>query len=288
MIIDTHVHVISADEKVYPLRVMTSLLPRPTQTPAPPLWFWEMPVTVEKLLQLMDEAGVEKAVLVQPVLAYSYDNSYATGSALRYPGKFASVGAIDMLEPGAMSRLSYWVSERGMSCLRLFTGRDASWIDDPRTFPVWEKAATFHIPVLISLQPAELPRVRRLLERFPEARVLLDHMANPPVVEGPPFEASKPLFELAEFPNLYLKFSTPNFDALSVKPGLTRDFFQRLVDSFGAERLMWGSNFPTTHNRSYKEMVDFARESLSFLGKEETYWLFEGTALKIWHKLAKA
>ncbi|MFH0847480.1 MAG: amidohydrolase family protein [Chloroflexota bacterium] len=287
MIVDSHVHVVSTDEKAYPIRQMTALFDGiPRHLAASALWYRTMPIPAEQLLKLMEEAGVERAVLVQPVIAYSYDNSYTTDSARHYPGKFVAIGAIDMLEKGAPDRLSYWVKERGMAGLRLFTGRDASWIDDPRTFPVWERASTFKLPICIHVGQHELPRIRDLLKRFPSVPLLLDHLASPHIGGDHPPEAPMGLFELAKFPNLYLKFSTMNFDALGTKPGLIHDVFQQLVERFGAERMMWGSNFPTTHNRPYKAMVELAQESLAFLGEENLKWLLGETALRLWPALA--
>jgi hypothetical protein len=44
-----------------------------------------------------------------------------------------------------------------------------------------------------------------------------------------------------------------------------KEFFTRLIDRFGTRRLMWGSNFPATYDRSLKDQFDLARQELSFL-----------------------
>jgi hypothetical protein len=62
----------------------------------------------------------------------------------------------------------------------------------------------------------------------------------------------------------------------SPKQGLARsgknvcaDFFHCLIDAFGADRLMWGSNFPASNERSYRGFVELAQEQLAFLSAEE-------------------
>ncbi|MGH9016030.1 MAG: amidohydrolase family protein [Acidimicrobiia bacterium] len=80
MLVDTHVHVISDDASRYPLQ--------PARLPG--AWYREAPVTVEELLALMDDAGVDRAVLVQPMGAYSYDNSYAADAAASHPDRLTS------------------------------------------------------------------------------------------------------------------------------------------------------------------------------------------------------
>ena len=45
---------------------------------------------------------------------------------------------------------------------------------------------------------------------------------------------------------------------------------------------MWGSNFPSTYDRSLKEQVELARDQLAFLPPEEQRWIFGETALSLW------
>ena len=85
MIVDTHVHVVSDDLKTYPLN--------PAGRPG--AWYREAPHTAEQLLALMSVAGVDRAVLVQGVGAYSFDNAYVADSAAKHPEHFASVCCID-------------------------------------------------------------------------------------------------------------------------------------------------------------------------------------------------
>jgi predicted TIM-barrel fold metal-dependent hydrolase len=49
--------------------------------------------------------------------------------------------------------------------------------------------------------------------------------------------------------------------------------------------VMWGSNYPNTHDRSYPELVEFARRALDFLSGEDRDWVFGGSALRLWPEL---
>ena len=128
----------------------------------------------------------------------------------------------------------------------------------------------------------QLERLPALLERFPAITVALDHVALPRLREGAPFDSLKPLFELARFPNLYLKFSTETFYAARRGKSTPRAFFERLVEGFGSKRMMWGSNFPATYDQSLKEQLTMARAELSFLSDEDQRWVFGETALTLW------
>src|SRR5262249_5253878 len=152
-------------------------------------------------------------------------------------------------------QLTYWVKQRGVRGIRLFTTTETegSWLDDPHTFPVWERAASLGIPICIMTLFHQIPRVRTMLERFPAVTVALDHLAMPRLSAAPLNKGVQPLFDLARSQNLYLKFSTVTLSAARKGKSAPKGLFTRLIDHFGARRLMWGSNFPATHDRSLKD-----------------------------------
>jgi L-fuconolactonase len=271
MIVDTHVHVVAADQQRYPRKL----------APAHTEWVQDMPAEV--LMHRMDDAGIDRALAVQAYGAYEYDNSYAADSAMRYPDRFVSVCILDPLRIDAPEQLTYWVKERGVRGLRLFalTQPDSEWIDDPRTFPLWERAASMAVPICVCIKFRQVPRLSVALERFPSIAVALDHLGAPRLAEGPPYEALRPLFELARFPNLYLKFSSVNLYGARTGNSTSREFFRRLLEIFGPDRLMWGSNFPATYDRGLKEQLELAMDELSFLSAEDRVKLFAGTSQRL-------
>ena len=58
-----------------------------------------------------------------------------------------------------------------------------------------------------------------------------------------------------------------------------------LIDSYGSERLMWGSNYPMNHEHPVPGLVDMARRELSFLGAGDFDNLMGGTALGLYPSL---
>jgi L-fuconolactonase len=272
MIIDTHVHVISGDQRKYPRRADEQ--------------DWVRDTSGEMLLALNRDAGVDRTVLVQGYGAYECDNSYAADCARQHPDSFASVCILDPRQADAPEQLSYWVRERGVSGLRLLTIVEPEpLLDDPRTFPLWTRAASLAIPICIMTRFHQVSRLPAMLERFPDVRVALDHLALPRLSDGPPYDSLQPLFELLRFSNLHLKFSTETLYAARRGRSTPKEFFSRLLERFGARRIMWGSNFPATHDRSFKEQVELAREDLAFLPQEDQRWLFSETALSLWPAL---
>jgi L-fuconolactonase len=273
VIVDTRVHVISKDQQKYPRR--------PGELPE-----WVQDLSGATLVALNREAGIDRTVLVQGFGAYAFDNSYAADCAAEYPDRFSSVCIVDQLAKDAADRLTYWVKRRGVRGVRLFTIDEPEvMVDDPRALPFWERAAALAIPVCIMMRFHQVPRLPALLERFPQVPVALDHVAVPRLREGPPYDTLGPLFDLVRFPNLYLKFSSETIYAARRGRSSPREFFSWLLEHFGPDRIMWGSNFPATHDRSLREQLVMAREELSFLPEEHQRWLLGETALRLWPTL---
>jgi predicted TIM-barrel fold metal-dependent hydrolase len=127
MIIDTHVHVISDDQRKYPRRADAQA--------------WVRDTSGEILLALNREAGGDRTVLVQGFGAYECDNSYTADCARRYPDSFASVCIV---QGDAPLQLSYWVRERGVSGVRLFTTIEPEPpLDHPLMLSLWTRAARY-------------------------------------------------------------------------------------------------------------------------------------------------
>ena len=245
-------------------------------------------LSADTLLKLNREAGVDRTILVQGFGPYLFDNGYAADCAAAHRDQFASVCIVDQLAPDAPDKLAYWVEERGVRGLRLFTTEEPErLIDDPRTLPLWERAAQLAIPVCILMRPHQVERLPALLERFPSIPVALDHVALSRLRDSAPYQNLKPLFDLARVPHLYLKFSTETLYASKRGKSTSREFFARLVDQFGAKRIMWGSNYPATYDRSLKDQLFLAREELSFLSDEDQRWMFGETALLLWPELRR-
>ncbi len=275
MLVETHCHVVAPDQEKYPRRLSQGALGG-----------WVRDLSAEDLLASMDEAGIDRAVVVQAYGAYEADNSYTADSVARFPDRFAGVFAIDPQLGDAPGRAAYWTRERGLRGARLVTlTRPELRLDDPRLVPVWEQIAALQIPLCLLTQFRQLPLLGALLQRFPGVTVALDHMATPKLSGGPPYAEVQPLFDLARFPNCYLKISTVSIDAAMAGHSTGAEFFRRLVDTFGARRIMWGSNFPATYDRSLKEQVDLAREQLAFLSAEDQRSIFADTALSLWPSL---
>jgi L-fuconolactonase len=278
--IDTHPHIISDDESRYPL---APLFGKRSD------WSQERPTTVETLIAAMDEAGVAKAAVVHSSTTYGYDNSYVVDGCAKYPDRLVAVGSVDVLQPNATDTIRMWV-DRGLAGLRLFTGGstkdfDPSELDDPKSFPSWELCSELSLPMCIQTGPIGLPQITMLARRFPNVRILLDHLARPDVLDGPPYKAAESLFELAPLENIYLKLTPRIFGDVKKGQANAETFFPKLVQVFGSKRLAWGSNYPTSEGTLVANL-DKAKAGLASLSGEDQEWIFGKTAQVLYPQLA--
>lgn len=279
-IVDIHPHVIATDTVKYPLAPLGG-----TQS----TWSRDRPTPFEKLIEAMDAAGVDKAAVVQASTAYGHDNSYVAEAVAAFPKRFTGVFSTDVLAPDAVDKMRYWL-DRGFSGMRLFTTGSTmpgqqTWFDDPRTYPAWEYAGKAGIPVCMQMTPAGFPQLRGLMERFPQVRMILDHLSRPHLIDGPPYAADQAFFDLARYANVYLKVTPVNLAVADWGKGAPASFFGRLVETFGANRIAWGSNFPATAGTLTDNLAN-ARAKLASLSDADRAWIFGKTAQALYPSLA--
>jgi predicted TIM-barrel fold metal-dependent hydrolase len=274
VIVDTHVHVVAEDRERYPLRPTGISLD----------WFRDAPVTVEDLLERMAAAGVDRAVLVQPMSAYGFDNRYVIDSARTHSDRLTSVVIVDTTDDPAR-RLRAMASD-GVTGVRLFAigNPTLARLDHSEALGVWEVATELDLPVVVTILSHKLHELRVMLERFPATTVALDHCGFPDVSGGPPYAEAAALFGLATLPNVNLKVSCHLLEQAEAT-GDPRDLVDQLAATFGADRLLWGSDYPQTHDRPYAALAALGRTACSRLSPADQRRFLGDNALRLWPEL---
>ena len=286
IVVDAHTHVISDDTARYPLRP-PGLAQGSGGSRRPADWFRTHPITAEGLLAEAATAGVDRVVFVQAMGAYGYDNTYCADAARAHPERATSVAIVDpgASDPGA--DLTHWVRERGMRGVRVFAiGGDEAFLDGEAGDAMFATAGVLGIPVVVATLSTGLARLARVVRRHPEVPVALDHCGFPDLRGGPPYAAAAPLFALAEHPSLHLKVSGLILGQVEAAGGRPADVVARLADAFGARRLLWGSDHPQTHDRSYTDLVRLCRDASADLSDDDRSWYLGRTACALWPELA--
>jgi len=236
----------------------------------------------------MDAAGVDKAVVVQASTAYGYDNSYLADAVAAHPDRLTGVFAVDVLAPDAIEKIEFWKS-KGLSGLRLFTAGStlagqADWLADARTHVMWRYAVTTGLPVCLQMRPPGIAQLAGVLEQFPEATILIDHLARSVFDDGPPYESAAGLWALARYPNVNLKLTLRNIEAAEHGASTVPAFLDKLLSTYGAGRIAWGSNFPAAE-WPLGELVKRALDALAPLSADDRQTILSGTALRLYPAL---
>src|SRR5215470_5826545 len=171
------------------------------------------PFTIEKLVPLMDEAGVDRVVVVPP--SWPGDrNDYGLEAAKRYPNRFHVMGRIPLKDPKSAELLPKWKQQPGMLGVRVtFLGPAAAWITDGSADWFWPAAEKARLPVMF-LSPGRASEFARIAERHPQLTLIVDHMGvNVDVVKaGKLLDAIDQTALLAKYPNVSVKLSAaPNY-----------------------------------------------------------------------------
>ena len=244
--------------------------------------------TLELFQDYMEEAGVRKAVFVQPWF-YHWDNSYLTRSIHRAPERFRGVCVIDPRGPQAPVELRKWRAQ-GITGIRLRAFRPGEgpvggpWFGTDETLPLWEAFAETGTIVTALWPGREVTRLHGLLARFPNVRVIIDHLNKPVPSEGveqPRFQA---LLELASLPTVHVKLSGFHHWCLDRYPyPSAMPFVQAAVAAFGADRCMWGSDFPhVLAGCGYVRNRNLLARAATFLSPGQLDAIMGGTAARVW------
>ena len=271
MIIDTHTHVVSSDKSKHPL------------DPGARGWSTEVSNDVEDLISEMDGAGVQCATLVQPAGTYGLDNIYQCDSAKQYAPRTVAVGILDPAAPDAADKLSYWVNEHGMNGVRLQSQAEP---DDPRCDILWERAEALGVPISIGGggQPEKVNRMRNVGARHPNVIFAPDPFAGWSGAEDKAAMTTA-LEDLAKLPNAYLRISSTSLGSYANLTSAEKELFRRVIDAFTPQRVMWGSNFPSSRDGGYFGQVQLGLAALSWLSDDDRNWIMGETAHKLWPML---
>lgn len=135
------------------------------------------------------------------------------------------------------------------------------------------------------IYPRQLPAAIELVGRFPNQPFVLDHIAKPPIKEGALSPWCEQIRELAQAPNVMCKVSgmVTEADHGRWQPSDFRQYLDVVLEAFGAERLMFGSDWPVCLLAAgYGEVHRLATNFAAQLSPEEREAFFGGNAARFY------
>ncbi|KXU37371.1 hypothetical protein AXK12_01855 [Cephaloticoccus capnophilus] len=224
--------------------------------------------SVDELLRTMDEAGVERAILLswywEHLESCRLQNRFYASCIHAYPDRFYAFASVHpgpggAGESAALAELD-WAREHGLCGVGELSPHSVGWaVDDPLLAAVFERAGDWGWPVNLHVTEADsrpypgkvetpLSDFLTLAERHPRTRFILAHWgANLPLVVTGKLPSNL-YFDTAASPLIYGRGKASGAagrgDPVSSPNESLEGPWRKFVDTVGADRVLFGSDYP--------------------------------------------
>jgi L-fuconolactonase len=243
--------------------------------------------TGEEMAAAMDAVGVDAAIIVSTFNLYRYDPSYALEVYAKYPERFRVVKPIDPANPAVDDVLADWAKTKGAVGVRLMLREEQiSDPTDPRLNRAFAAAGRHGLPVNF-LCWGRLDDGTEAVRRNPDTVIVIDHLGllqpnEPPPLAAPWADLPK-LLALAAYPNVRVKIS--GACTLSREAFPYDDIWDpvlRIIDAFGIDRCMWGTDWTRTSGMLTYEQGVAPFRNTDRLSDSDRSKLMGGTLQKVY------
>lgn len=234
--------------------------------------------------------GVSKTILVQAA-ATEAETDHLLALADSDAGVAGVVGWIDLADASRLPTLQRWASDPKFKGVRpmLQDLLDANWLDHGPHLDMVGALVDLGLRFDALVKTEHLPALARFAARWPQLPIVIDHAAKPALAQGGRAPWAKAwragLVELARLPNAYCKFSglLTELGEHAEPTEAIAPIWQTLVNLFGAERLMWGSDWPVVNLAAdYDTWVELAGEFIATLPPAGQAAVWRGTATRFY------
>jgi predicted TIM-barrel fold metal-dependent hydrolase len=270
-ILDTHLHLIYLDKLKYDWLDNVPALKR--QWDAPSYW-----AEAEKL-------GIESALHMEvdvPARQIDDENALVLSLDKRVIGAISNARPEEIDFPAHLDRL---LSEPRIRGIRRLLQGDPDDLSRGAVFrDNLERIAAHGLTFDICVKPTQLGVARELVTACPNVQFVLDHCGNPPIASGDISKWRHDIVAFAELPNVVGKVSGIVNHA---KPGWTPDdlrpVVEHMIQSFGWDRVVWGSDRPVlTLNGTLTQWVNAVKAIVSAASADEQSALFHRNAERVY------
>jgi predicted TIM-barrel fold metal-dependent hydrolase len=245
-------------------------------------------VNGDQLVAVMDELGIDGTICVSSWGDYHTDTTFAESVYRSHPNRIRLVAPVDTKVAGVAERVRAWGATPGAVGVRLlyrpehiFAAADAGVVTTIRT------ATAAGLPVNIHCWD-RLSLMDDLAQLYPDAQLVIDHLGlTQPLLPPAPEDALADLphlLALARYPNVAVKVS--GVCTYSRRPFPYDDLWEpiaRVIDTFGIERCMWGTDWTrTTAILTYEQAVKAFRDHWPLSASDKAA-LMGGTAAHIYN-----
>jgi predicted TIM-barrel fold metal-dependent hydrolase len=234
------------------------------------------PMTIERVVPILDEAEVDGVVIVPPSLEGTRFD-YGQEAARRYPGRFATMGRVDLNDPAERQRVAKMREQPALLGARFFfQPSSAKSLTDGTADWFWSAAEKASLPVMF-LTVGQTPLFGSIAEQHPGLPLIIDHLGVTieSVKDGSMPKRIEEAAALAKYPNVSVKLSSiPLYSAQDFPWRDMDDHIKRLYDAYGPQRCHWGTDITNSFSRaSMRQRVTHFTEELKFLSDTDKDWI---------------
>lgn len=203
-----------------------------------------MPADLEPLLQSVNFDG---AIVVQARQMLK-ETEWLLDLADEYEIVKGVVGWVDLRSPEIGSQLERYAAHPKFSGVRHVVQDEPD--DNFMLLPEFQRGITelkqYNLPYDLLIYPRHIPVAIELVKKFPEQPFVVDHIAKPVIKDKSFSPWQEDLKALAQFENVTCKLSGMVFEAdwKNWEPSEFEPYMEIVIDAFGPNRLMIGSNWP--------------------------------------------
>jgi L-fuconolactonase len=233
-------------------------------------------------------AGIAATVLVQTVTD-ARETPEMLALALADPLVAAVVGWTDLTSPAIADELARLASAPGGGYLTAIRHQvqsepDPHWLRRPDVIRGLPAVAAAGMCYDLVIFPHQLPAAAYAAAAVPELTMVLDHAGKPPIASGDLQEWTQAVRAFAARPNTVCKLSGLVTEAApDAPPAAYRPVADVILDAFGPQRIMFGSDWPVCLLAcDYAEVIDLAKSLVADLSPAERTAVFRSTALRVY------
>jgi L-fuconolactonase len=194
------------------------------------------------LLSDISATVLVQAAATEAETAFLLESARDSGGLVR-----AVVGWMDLATSGAADRVFQLSGETLLRGLRpmLQDISEVGWILRPEVRPALAAMSHAGLSLDLLIKPRHLPLIPELAQRHPDLRLVIDHGAKPAIAERAFEPWASDIARVARESNAFCKLSGLVTEAGPIwTEDDIRPYIIHLLECFGPQRLMWGSDWP--------------------------------------------
>ena len=229
--------------------------------------------------------GVTGGVLVQAAPTEA-ETAFLLAQAKAHPAVLGVVGWVDLAAGDAPARIEKLARHPRLKGLRpmLQDIDDAQWILQPALAPALQAMVDADLVLDALVKPMHLPHIETLAGRFPDLRIVIDHAGKPDIATGQWQPWADGMARLALHTSAFCKLSGLMTEAGPTHaPGVVQPWARHVLACFGADRLLWGSDWPVLELAgSYAQWWAETQQLLAPLSPQAKNAVMDGNARRLY------